>query len=214
MKVLGSYKNAKEATTKALKTLISYMLDADSKMHQDFAKQYAPTILNESSTKIKSKKSPLAVVVFDIDDTLLFGWDNVTENDEVVKLLKRLKDLKAEIHLITARLKSKEVNILTKEHLKTLGLEDFYHSLSLAPDKYRTSMAEVSKWKMETRKSIASMYQIPITLTVGDQWGDMVVLDKDETILELDNQYHHKLYHFVRPEDKVSLWGLKLPDHK
>ena len=121
-------------------------------------------------------------------------------------------ELGVEIHLITARLDCKEMIEASKEEMKELGVK--YHSLTLAPPYARKNMASVSQWKMLTRKSIAKLdTHNPIVLTVGDQWGDMVVLKTDDNIDDLNDAFkvYEKPYVLCRPEDKVSLWGLKLP---
>lgn len=207
MLMIETFDSDVEATTRVLKTILSYMLHADKQLHMDFAKKYAPDI------KLKNPKNKLSIVVFDIDDTVLHDVkDNkIIANKQIVKFLKRLHELGAEIHFITARLNQPDIVEQTIIELKQLDLGNVYVSLSLAPECHRKSMAHVSKWKMMTRKKIASQNSIPITLTVGDQWGDMVVLENDEKIEILDKEHGNNKFHFVRPNDKVSLWGLKLP---
>ena len=205
MKHLGTFNEPKDATTKVLQTLISYMLNFDKNMHRKIAQKFTPDI---HAAKTKNK---MAIVVFDIDDTLLFSTERFIPNEEVVIFLKRLHELVAEIHLVTARINDERMLKDTKDQLDKLGLKDVYETLSLAPDEYRIDYTHISKWKMETRKNIALMNGVPITLTVGDQWGDMLVLKDDDYISTLDELHNNKKYHFVRPEDSVSLWGLKLP---
>jgi hypothetical protein len=136
-------------------------------------------------------------------------------NHIVVDLMLRLVQIGAAVHLVTARLEEAAYIEETKKELESLGIifEKHYSSLTLAPAKYRTNMAAISKWKMETRRKIAKELRAPITLTVGDQWGDMIVLKTDEDIKTLNEK--HKAndlpYILLRPSDGVSLWGLKLP---
>lgn len=208
MHLIETFDKSIDAVTKVLKTVVSYMLHADDKLHEDVTLKYAPKIL-KSQKKISKK---LAIIVFDIDDTVLFGNESVRPNANVIRLLKKLKSLGAEIHLVTARQNDPDILQLTVDELNKVKLtNEYYTSLSLAPEKNRDTMADISKWKLNTRKDIAAKNQIPITLTVGDQWGDMMSLKNDETIEKMNEQYSKKKYHFVRPDDKVSLWGLKLP---
>jgi hydroxymethylpyrimidine pyrophosphatase-like HAD family hydrolase len=216
MEILGQYADGSEAVTHALKLVVAYTLeiqDAESKEH--LALNYAPEVLGR---KISRRKNAKAVVVFDIDDTLLFDvqvspsrGQNIIPHQIVVDLLHRLRQLGAEIHLVTARLHDEDYYKETEKELKTLGI--VYNSLTLAPEKARVDMAAVSQWKMQIRKKIASETRAPITLTIGDQWGDMIVLKEDDQIDEFDEKYtaHSVPYIVLRPADKVSLWGLKLP---
>jgi hypothetical protein len=165
-------------------------------------------------TRIKKRKSAIALCVFDIDDTLIF--DNETDDvklkkhEVVINLLMRLREVGANIHLITARVNDDEMR---KETIKELELMNIpYNSLTLAPQSARQNMATVSKWKMQTRRSIGALAKSPIALTVGDQWGDMIVLPDEEQINVLDSTYKTTDTPFIvlRPSDNVSLWGLKL----
>ena len=63
-----------------------------------------------------------------------------------------------------------------------------------------------------TRKEIAQSYKCPITLSVGDQWGDCLVLNKDQDLETLDTivGVESTPYILMRPHDQVSLWALKL----
>lgn len=215
MDILGQYTDGGEAVTHALRLVVAYMLEfEEQKDKEHLAGTYAPQAIG----RIKRHKHASAVVVFDIDDTLLFDVQtastraqNVIPHQVVVDLLLRLRQLGADIHLVTARLNEAEIVRETEAELRTLGLA--YETLTLAPERARGSMAAVSLWKMQVRKRIAVERRSPITLTVGDQWGDMVVLREDDQIDELDNQFtaHTLPYILLRPHDNVSLWGLKLP---
>jgi hypothetical protein len=218
IKVLGQYSDGMQAATHALDLVVKF-LQMSNEQKEEITNLYAPF----SSKTRTSKGCAPALATFDIDDTLLYDLGDarapndfsVKPNASIVLLLKRLYELGIEIHLITARLDCKEMIDASKEEMKELGIK--YHSLTLAPAYARKSMASVSQWKMMTRKSIARKDECnPIVLTVGDQWGDMVVLDSDDRIdmlneeHDLDHEYA-KQYLVMRPNDKVSLWGLKLP---
>ena len=203
----GQFSDGRIAVDKALKLVENYLAKVSTQRAKDkLAAKYATSIgKGESEAK--------AIAVFDIDDTLVFDVDPQSiPHPIVIELLEKLFDLGVEVHLITARLNDAQMRRETVSELARVGVRN-YKSLSLAPKSARTSMSAVSAWKMETRKSIATHHNSPITLTVGDQWGDMVVLDKDSSIDKLDKQFGTRLlpYLIVRPEDSVSLWGLKLP---
>lgn len=151
------------------------------------------------------------IAVFDIDDTLIRDRsDHFTLNPAVVRLFQSLVALGVEVHLVTARLADAETTAWTRDQLAEMGIAG-YASLRLAPDRRRGSLADVSKWKMEQRRAIARAAGAPIVLTVGDQWGDMVTLDDDAHIDLLDVAVAPRQpWKVVRPNDGVSLWGLKL----
>jgi hypothetical protein len=124
--------------------------------------------------------------------------------------------LGVEIHLITARRDDEEMRQITLEELHgkdpEINVKGMYKSLFMAPEKERESMSTISRWKMESRKSIAQLYKCPITLSVGDQWGDCLVLNVDEDLDKLDDivGVEEEPYVLMRPHDRVSLWALKL----
>ena len=220
MIILQKYDDPQEAVTHALKLVHSYM-ELDSK--DSIAKKYTPNIFN----RLKSVRKTSAIVCFDIDDTLIFDVSNVRNpkkinpNLHVIKLMERLSQLGAEIHLITARVNDPDFIIETKKELELYGIFEnesgrpgaLYKSLTLAPNRVRTTMASISNWKMVIRKRIATACKRSITLTVGDQWGDMVVLKHENQIDQFDKEHsvHEKPFIILRPQDGVSLWGLKLP---
>jgi hypothetical protein len=215
MEILGQYTSGSDAVTHALRLVVSYILRAsDAASKVELAEKYTPQVLSRKTVR----KSSDAVIVFDIDDTLLFDVkvtkqrkQSVIPHQVVVDLLHRLRQLGADIHLVTARLNEPSCFRETEEELKLLGIS--YNTLTLAPARARSCMADVSLWKMQMRKKIAAATRGPLTLTVGDQWGDMVVLREDDEIDELDEKYAANAmpYIVLRPDDGVSLWGLKLP---
>lgn len=216
MEILGQYADGSEAVTHALKLVVAYTLDVhDAESKEHLAQKYAPDVLGRKKPR---RKNARAVVVFDIDDTLLFDVQaapsrsqNIIPHQIVVDLLLRLRQIGAEIHLVTARLNDPDYYRETENELKSLNIA--YNSLTLAPPKARIDMSSVSLWKMQMRKKIASETRAPITLTIGDQWGDMVVLKEDGQIDEYDEKFSATSvpYIVLRPADNVSLWGLKLP---
>lgn len=221
MEIISQHTDGSEAVNQTLALVITFIKHKsekkDDKSLVSRLVKYTPSIVGN-----RTKFSSVAAAVFDIDDTLLFDVEstkrhpnNVMRNHIIVDLMLRLKQVGTDVHLVTARLDDPSYIEDTKKELESLGIfaEKHYSSLSLAPSKSRTSMAAVSKWKMETRKKIAKELKAPITLTVGDQWGDMIVLKHDDDIQTLNEK--HKAddmpYIVLRPCDGVSLWGLKLP---
>jgi len=144
-------------------------------------------------------------VVFDIDDTLIFDDSRGTPNIQIKHLLEVARAYGCKIRLVTAREKDPEVMKWTRSELKKQGIH--YDSLSLAPKSARVSMAAVAKWKSKERSKFK-----PVLLTVGDQWGDIVVIHDDEDI----DAFNHKFDTFempwaiIRPNDGISMFGLKL----
>jgi hypothetical protein len=221
MIILEKYDDPSVAVTHALKLIFSYINDIQDKT--SIAKKYTPNIFN----RLKAPRKTKAIVCFDIDDTLIFDVSNVKNakkmnpNHEVIRLMERLSELGVEIHLITARLNDPDFFEETKKELELYGIYHVsekkpgpvYKSLTLAPNRVRTSMASISNWKMTVRKRIASESKSSITLTVGDQWGDMVVLKHENQIAEYDKEHAvvDSPFLILRPQDGVSLWGLKLP---
>jgi hypothetical protein len=210
MKILGQYKKLDEAVSLALKLVLSYInVACDQKKREELAGTYTPNVL----TRAKKRTTSCALVVFDIDDTLIFDHSKrgkPKKNKLVFDLLVRLKEVGAQIHLVTARVKDEQMIKETEAEL--LAMKIPYDSLHLAPEVSRKNMATVSRWKMMTRRSIGAKALSPIVLTVGDQWGDMVVLPDEDKITLLDETYKtsDSPYIVLRPSDNVSLWGLKL----
>ncbi len=221
MIILEKYDDPSVAVTHALKLVFSYMNEIEDKT--SMAKKYTPNIFS----RLKAARKTSAIVCFDIDDTLIFDVSNVRNakkmnpNHEVIRLMQRLSDLAVEIHLITARVNDPDFIAETKKELEMYGIFHVsekkpgpkYKSLTLAPNRVRTSMASISNWKMTVRKRIASESKTSITLTVGDQWGDMIVLKDENQIDEFDKEHavSDSPFLILRPQDGVSLWGLKLP---
>jgi hypothetical protein len=208
MKVVGQYSDGTKATDHAVDLVQGYITHiTDSKKRNKLTSVYAPSVDQTSH-------APRALAVFDIDDTLLFDIQSKSvPHKNVIDLLRRLHAMGVIIHLVTARLDVEDMRQDTLQDLQDMGLSGLYTSLSLAPESARSSMSTVSRWKMETRLRIANSLSCPVTLTVGDQWGDMVVFENDDVIDKMDADTGAKFmpYVLVRPCDGVSLWGLKLP---
>ena len=208
MKVVGQYSDGSKAIDHSVDLVKGYIEHVnDAKKRNKLSSIYAPHI-EESS------EAPRAIAVFDIDDTLLFDIKSKSvPHKNVIDLLRRLHAMGVHIHLVTARLDVEDMREDTLKDLQDMGLSGLYTSVSLAPESARLSMSTVSRWKMETRLRIARSLSCPVTLTVGDQWGDMVVFEDDGVIDKMDIETGAKFmpYVLVRPGDGVSLWGLKLP---
>lgn len=213
MKILSSYDDPHKATTKILSFIINYIRCIDvSSRHFDIAKEYAPAVISSSFCCYgETAQRPPALAVFDIDDTLIFDIERGIINEDIFRLYRRLLHLGVELHLVTAR----HVSMIpeTVKQLKKHGIKGF-KSLSHAPEYARKTMAGVSRWKKEERQKIAINAKMAVTLTVGDQWGDMCVLVRDSDIDKYNSISPTKNFHIIRSDDGVSLWGFKLPSLK
>jgi predicted secreted acid phosphatase len=228
--VLGQYSDAPSAVAHCVKLVNSLLLtllpDPDEKKDADAADTLK--LLSECYTKnvvIKKNNSKLSgqtngVAVFDIDDTVLLDDSSTTRNvtipnSMIIELFKKLKHLNIEIHFVTARLRCDEMISETKKELEILGLEGLYDTLSLAPQNHRKNLATISLWKMNQRKKIAEKSNQCIILSVGDQWGDLIVIKSENDIKTFDDKYksYNAPYIVVRSNDGVTLWGLKLPSN-
>jgi hypothetical protein len=226
LEVIAQYEHGKEAVEHVLKLVISYLLSNVDAAR--LAAKSAPCAImpcTESLDHIGLYESQIvqdqtrAIACFDIDDTILHDSDSLSgiePNHSVLQLLHRLYELNVDIHLITARRDDDEMRKLTLEELHgkdpNVNVKGMYKSLSMAPEKDRESMSTISRWKMKSRKLIAQFYKCPITVSVGDQWGDCLVLNSDDDLDKLDDivGVKEEPYVVMRPHDKVSLWALKL----
>ena len=223
LEIIGQIAHGQEAVEHTLKLMIAYLLSNVNTTK--LANENAPDALalksedNIETHELEEKQSPRAIACFDIDDTILHDSDStsgIEPNFAVLQLLHRLHELGVEIHLITARRDDEEMRQITLEELHgkdpEINVKGMYKSLFMAPEKERESMSTISRWKMESRKSIAQLYKCPITLSVGDQWGDCLVLNVDEDLDKLDDivGVEEEPYVLMRPHDRVSLWALKL----
>jgi hypothetical protein len=222
LEIIGQFAHGQEAVEHTLKLMIAYLLSNVNTTK--LANENAPDALafnnkDETDETTETQLSPKAIACFDIDDTILHDSDStsgIEPNFAVLQLLHRLHELGVEIHLITARRDDEEMRQITLEELHgkdpQINVKGMYKSLFMAPEKERDSMSTISRWKMESRKSIAQLYKCPITLSVGDQWGDCLVLNVDEDLDKLDDivGVENEPYVLMRPHDRVSLWALKL----
>lgn len=74
-------------------------------------------------------------------------------------------------------------------------------------------MSEVAEWKHQERVRMKKKYKSPVGLTVGDQWSDIVRTASGDDFDKLDKAYPAS-WSVVRPNDNVSVWGLKLKAKK
>jgi hypothetical protein len=152
----------------------------------------------------------IPLVVFDIDATLVL--DDSSAIEPTVQMLKTINK-SCRIFLITARHPSMKDETITE--LGSVGITpNMYESLLLSPPADRTSMHKVGLWKSRMRKEIAFKAQCPISITIGDQWTDMIAVQSEEEMQELDAGFMGvgscAKYALVRPHDGISLLGLKL----
>jgi hypothetical protein len=93
-----------------------------------------------------------------------------------------------------------------------MHISGYEHPVMLCPEYARKTMATVSEWKSLARQNIANHNGAPITLTVGDQWSDLIQIKIDDDLTTLDDTFATPEcpYVLVRPNDGISLLGLKL----
>jgi hypothetical protein len=73
-------------------------------------------------------------------------------------------------------------------------------------------MKLVGEWKRAARQQIANKYQMPILLTVGDQWTDIISVKSVKELQQLDDAHgsQHTPWMLFRVEDGIGFFGLKL----
>ena len=179
---------------------------ADSKCGKRVAKKEGHAV-NPSADD--TWKNP--IVVFDIDATVVTKDSRPIE--DTIRLLKRLREAKARIHLVTARHPS--IRAETIAELISVGITpDLYDSLLITPEADRKHMGAVGKWKENARRSIALAANSLVALTIGDQWTDLVAVESAKEMQELDSAFigfgDCPKYILVRPKDGISCLGLKL----
>ena len=204
--MLGRYKDSMDAMNRAFYTVALLAAGGGSKMVEMCETIGIPTT---PETLKEASKRPL--IVFDIDDTLLRNDSSIIP--DVFLLYKKLRALGARTFLVTARRAS--MRNFTVDELNKAGIEFERENLFICPENYRSSMTSVSQWKALMRRNIAFKYGAPISLSVGDQWGDITELDNDYEIDYLDEAYgvKHKPFLLMRIGDArgATCVGLKLP---
>lgn len=143
-------------------------------------------------------------LVVDIDDTLIFDDGRSSANLQVVTFVQELLKAGAKVHLVTAR--SKEMDRATRNELKRLKIE--YTSLDVAPERARANVKTTSEWKYSKRKEYGT--PIPISMTIGDQWTDLVRVTSELDMIAFDRKYTSPWSLFKINDGNVTLYGLKL----
>lgn len=164
------------------------------------AVQHAARIISEHT--VDPLKPPSIVV--DIDNTIIFDDGRNTINLQIKHLLDVAKSHSCKIHLVTAREKNTEVMKFTREELRRLCIP--YDTLALSPKKSRGSMASVSAWKHSERAKHNTI------LSIGDQWGDCLLLtsDSDIDMLDVIHNAREGPWIILKPNDGVTLYGMKI----
>lgn len=170
-------------------------------------KQYSALLpcVTEVARILSEEGQGTASVVFDIDDTLIFDDEHQTPNVQVKHLLDVARAFGCKVHLVTAREKSAEVTKWTEDELRKHGIE--YDSLALAPKSSRASMKLVALWKFKQRAK-----NKPVLVSIGDQWGDSLLLtsETDIELLDAAHKTEQTPWVIVRPNDGVTAYGVKL----
>lgn len=147
--------------------------------------------------------------VFDIDDTLIFDNEHETPNLQIMHLVDVARAYGLDVHLVTARMHAPDVVSWTRAQLRRHKIK--YNTLALAPEAVRESMSSVAKWKHEQRAKHGQVF-----LSVGDQWGDLMLLTDDSEIRKLDRAHNVETgpWVIIQPNDSVTQYGLKLMDSR
>jgi hypothetical protein len=163
--------------------------------------------------RLKNPGRPL-VVVFDIDETIL---RNVRRdeyfhiNPAVFTLHEMAAGIGAKCYLVTARPDAPENRAWTEAQLRAMGTAR-YERLYLCPDAERDTPVTVSGFKARCREEIARENGACVTLTVGDQWSDLFRLRTEADLRKHTRLVKSAPYSIVRPNDGISVWGLKLKE--
>lgn len=153
------------------------------------------------------------VVVFDIDDTLLYSeGDSVFPIRSSVFLLKSLKRMGCTIYLVTARHPDYEQD--TWKELKSIGVtkQDVQSPILFCDVRAREKWPSLSASKYQLRQAIALAEQSPVLLTVGDQWSDLVRMSSNQQFQAFDEIYGaaETPWMLFSIMDGTTLFGLKL----
>lgn len=203
MKIIQNFENSGDKAAKYTFDLVK--AHAINKISNVICEKYGN---GNCDTKLK----PPSVIVFDIDDTLKHENEPHTEIINLFLRLQNDKKINSRIYIVTARVNDKDYIRETRNELKNVYGIDNYQELIHAPNKYRKNLGDVAVWKESKRKCTSEDSNAPyVVLTVGDQWGDLLPLKTEKEIDTLDKLYGSQNYMLIRPEDGVSLWGLKLP---
>lgn len=143
-------------------------------------------------------------LVVDIDDTLIFDDGRSSANLQVLTFVQELYKAGAKVHLVTAR--SKEMDRATRNELKRLKID--YTTLDVAPERARANVKTTSEWKYSKRKDYGAL--VPISISIGDQWTDLVRVTSELDMIALDRKYGSPWSIFKINDDNVTLYGLKL----
>lgn len=142
----------------------------------------------------------------DIDDTLIFDDGRSSLNNQVVTFVQELYKAGAKVHLITAR--SKEMDRATKNELQLAKIK--FTTLDVAPERARASVKTTSEWKYSKRKEYAIAEKNPISLSIGDQWTDLVRVASDADLEALERRYQSPWNVVKIKDENVTQYGLKL----
>lgn len=200
-KILGQY----QALMPAVQHVCSLLSNHVSDNWATAARPAGAAAMAGNAATVVGTNAPLFHAVFDIDDTLIFDDNRQTPNLQVKHLLEVARAHNCKIHLVTAREKNAEVIRWTRDELRRHGIQ--YDTLALAPRKSRETMASIAAWKHSERAKHA-----PVLVSVGDQWGDILLLSGDDDIQALDalHKTQHSPWAVVEPRDGVTIYGLKL----
>jgi predicted secreted acid phosphatase len=154
------------------------------------------------------------VVVFDIDETLLFTSKNethITHHPLGYALYKHCREKHVDIHLVTARVGDRNSRKFVREQLHVLGF-DGYRSLYMVNAKHQED-ATPAKFKGKCRRTIASETQKVLALNVGDQMTD-IFADFEAIADDVAQLIGPGTYYFLEVDGDQALRTLKFTSDK
>jgi hypothetical protein len=210
---LNKYYDPDSAVTDTLKLLVC-LSSLDNPL--EYLSTSCPDLVMQIEDPFRVFQNP--IVVFDIDDTLISSIGDTLDLDQVIivpqilKLFNRLKELRAQLYLVTAR-DTRYVKETWKE-LEQIGItkQEFGQKTYFCNSYYRESPQKISEWKKIVRQDIARKLKSPVLLTVGDQWSDLVQLKNQRMFKQLDEAFgvKHTPWILTTINDGISILGLKL----
>ena len=182
-----------------------------------FSNENLSVVATETEKLLKNLPTPSNfMVIFDIDSTLLINTPfgvagnpcQATPIIEILRILNLALISHMKVFLVTARVDTTENRLSTLNQLRCLGITHF-HGLYMRPATVGANVTNISIFKLECRRMLASHNRKQIFLNIGDQWSDHFITTNDKNT-ELDNFYRNKHVVFQPPSDSFSMWSLKL----
>lgn len=165
------------------------------------------TLLHKLRTDLTERQLRGAIVVFDIDDTLVYGTRD-TLITPVATLFEQLVRAGANVHVLTARpvsMRDETMRMLTKHNLK--GYKDLHMMTNSMYESALTDPMLSAIFKTVERIKILDLYkgqQEIITASIGDMLWDVAVYPYHPFVE--DHLKDHKAGAYIRwPQGELSV---------